>query len=197
VLCLEADFCPVDDLFIIFRTDLRIDGLLCGSLLAFAYQNDDLRSKLSRLTTPWLWLLAFALYLAVFFHYPIYTTLAESVLVVLLIGGTVLHPTSVPGRILESQPLRYIGRMSYGIYLWQELFCFPPDIPGGVPKFLKTFPVNLLATFITAALSFYLLEKPILSFGRRKTQLTPNPQPPPAQPHADEPSVYEEPAVLV
>ena len=39
-----------------------------------------------------------------------------------LVVSTVIQPDSVLGRVLEWQPLRWIGTLSFSLYLWQELF---------------------------------------------------------------------------
>jgi peptidoglycan/LPS O-acetylase OafA/YrhL len=58
-----------------------------------------------------------------------------------------------------------IGKMSYGVYLWQQLFLGPP-IPG--LERIRTFPVNLIATFAVAAVSYSCLERPLLRLKDRK-----------------------------
>ena len=42
----------------------------------------------------------------------------------LVVVSTMLHPKAIIGRILQLPWLRFIGRISYSIYLWQMLF-FP------------------------------------------------------------------------
>jgi len=40
----------------------------------------------------------------------------------LLVFFTVTDPGSLLGRFLELAPLRFIGRLSYSLYLWQQLY---------------------------------------------------------------------------
>lgn len=61
--------------------------------------------------------------------------------------------------ILENKALRYIGKISYGIYVYQGLFLTTG--PAG-QLFIQQFPQNLLLTFAAAILSYELLEKPVL-----------------------------------
>jgi len=50
---------------------------------------------------------------------PPLEALWQPLLISLLLVGTVLHPDRPVGRFLESSPLRWVGRMSYSLYLWE------------------------------------------------------------------------------
>ena len=82
----------------------------------------------------------------------------------ILIAYTVLNPSSMVGRLFELPILRWIGRISYSLYLWQTLFLPPMARPLGV---FQAFPLALLAPVICASLSFYLEEKPMVTLGHR------------------------------
>jgi len=58
--------------------------------------------------------------------------------------------------LLNTGLMIYIGRLSYSIYLWQEIF-FSPRL-----KPLSDFPLNLLYILIVANLSYFFVEKPFL-----------------------------------
>jgi peptidoglycan/LPS O-acetylase OafA/YrhL len=63
--------------------------------------------------------------------------------------------------------MRFIGRLSYSIYLWQQLF-FTMEDNGKTPLGkLNFFPWNYLATIALALLSFYFVEKPLIRVGRK------------------------------
>ena len=68
-------------------------------------------------------------------------------------------------RGLAWAPLVLIGQVSYGIYLWQQLF-LGPQAPGFTS--LRTFPVGLIATFAMATLSHVCLERPLLRLKDRR-----------------------------
>jgi peptidoglycan/LPS O-acetylase OafA/YrhL len=58
---------------------------------------------------------------------------------------------------LDWKPLAWVGKISYSLYLWQQLFCFESVIPiVGRP------PLNVVASFGCASLSYYLVERPAL-----------------------------------
>jgi peptidoglycan/LPS O-acetylase OafA/YrhL len=52
-----------------------------------------------------------------------------------------------------------LGVYSYSIYIWQQLFLTPANINTTI---LGVFPINYLATFILAALSYNFVEKQFL-----------------------------------
>ena len=63
--------------------------------------------------------------------------------------------------ILEWFPIKYIGVISYGIYIWQGFFLRTG--PNVTPKiWLHEFPFNIFLTFVVAILSYELFEKKIL-----------------------------------
>lgn len=59
--------------------------------------------------------------------------------------------------LLESAPLRWMGRISYGLYLWQQLFLVPQA---------GAFLPRVALTFAAAAASYYLMERPLLRYAR-------------------------------
>jgi peptidoglycan/LPS O-acetylase OafA/YrhL len=77
-------------------------------------------------------------------------------------------------RWLAWAPLVAIGQMSYGIYLWQQLF-FGAHIPGF--EHVRTFPISLVATFIVASISYRYLERPLIQLKNRKFHRVPAPNP--------------------
>ena len=71
-------------------------------------------------------------------------------------------------RLLEARPLAYIGRISYGVYLWQGIFVRNgPDAPQ---SWVHRWPMNLVLSIVVAAASFELVERQFL---RLKDRLRP------------------------
>jgi peptidoglycan/LPS O-acetylase OafA/YrhL len=60
-------------------------------------------------------------------------------------------PRSPLGRILNAAWVRHVGVISYGLYLWQQMFTGPET---------RRFPLNLLLIFLCAEASYWLVEKP-------------------------------------
>jgi peptidoglycan/LPS O-acetylase OafA/YrhL len=84
-----------------------------------------------------------------------------------MVASTMIHPQSLSCRVLELPPIRYVGRLSYGIYLWQQIFLFRPESTHWPFAVLQTFPYNYVALFLCAATSYYLLERPLIRVGHR------------------------------
>jgi peptidoglycan/LPS O-acetylase OafA/YrhL len=64
------------------------------------------------------------------------------------------------------RPVRYLGEVSYGIYLW-HLFAIRLCLWIGGFSPLQTLGVTLGLTLLLAATSWHFFEKPILDYGRR------------------------------
>lgn len=98
----------------------------------------------------------------------------------LLVVSTMLHPKSWPGRVLEWTPLRAIGRVSYSLYLWQELFCVSlltfPQARGPL-GWAQHHPQSYLLPVVLAFLSYFLVEKPFLRLGARFHRREPKGEP--------------------
>jgi peptidoglycan/LPS O-acetylase OafA/YrhL len=149
-----------------FRTENRIDALMCGVILALLLQNEEIREWMNRrlsLVTMLLLLAATAAGVLIFNGQPIRRTII-SIALPLLIAHTVLHPDRFWSRWLEYSPLRWIGRMSYSIYIWQMLFLVPNVRRLG---WLQGFPQAFVFILLIAAASYYFIEKPMIRIGHR------------------------------
>jgi peptidoglycan/LPS O-acetylase OafA/YrhL len=84
-----------------------------------------------------------------------------------LLLSTALAPASLFSRLLEFAPLRWIGRLSYSLYLWQQLFLVERDTPYPFALDGRRHPgMALLAAIALACASRYLVEKPCIRLGR-------------------------------
>ena len=82
--------------------------------------------------------------------------------------SVVCSQRSVLARCLSVAPLRYVGRISYGMYLWHfPLFIYLDNARTGLSGY-PLFAVRVAVTLVVATGSFYGIERPI----RQGTLLT-------------------------
>jgi peptidoglycan/LPS O-acetylase OafA/YrhL len=73
-----------------------------------------------------------------------------------------------PGRLLSSPPLRVLGTLSFGIYLWHMPVLYALQLHDRFPdRFLPAVAWVLPVTFALAIASWYLIEKPAIAWSRR------------------------------
>jgi peptidoglycan/LPS O-acetylase OafA/YrhL len=165
--------------FLTYRTDIRIDGLLLGAAAAFVLVSPTWIPRFRRfLTAPFVLICLLVIAGGLWRNVDSIDTVV-ALLVPLVLLGTVLRPTEMLGRILEWGPLRWIGRISYSLYLWQQLFFAPVRVPLEVrqlphilPEWTQTIPWNLACLFACATASYYVLERPLTRLGRRLARPT-------------------------
>jgi peptidoglycan/LPS O-acetylase OafA/YrhL len=149
-----------------WRTDLRLDALLCGAAVAVAFTYPTVRSWLAGRAGAAAWLLAAALFGLVVARYGTRPTIWQSALVPILIAGTVARPHDPVGRLLDTAPVRWIGRLSYSLYLWQQLWVPPVGFPRTLGA-AQAWPLNLVMVVACAVASYVLVERPCIAVGRR------------------------------
>ncbi len=139
----------------------RVDTLMFGCLLALIWRTPGF----DEITHRWLhastfhvaWLAAFIALplLAVFegesfrFGYLTLSGIAMSWCLVYVVR----KPLSMAGRILNVRPVKYLGVISYSLYLYQQIF---------TGAMMRYFPFNLLGMCAATACSYYLIERPSL-----------------------------------
>ncbi|HLB08787.1 MAG TPA: hypothetical protein VK617_04610, partial [Gemmatimonadaceae bacterium] len=148
------------------RSDTRIDSIMWGVVAALALSRPDVRAQIERYLSTVVMLAFAALYGAVVFRYGTRPTSWEAMIVPVIVVGTVLRPNGALGRVLESPVMRWIGRLSYSLYLWEFFFVYYPGVPTTLGVW-QTFPVNLIAAVACAAASYYLVERPLVRLGHR------------------------------
>jgi len=176
----------------IFRTALyafHVRSGLAGSLPAYADQLAIgcllalLAPRLPRVRAAWAALMFAAMVLIPW--YPANSQAGTIFMLFILrpllsvsIAGVILHVIQVPYRALHWAPVVWLGKVSYSLYLWQEVFCSNNNLRLGY----AAIPLALGA----ASLSYYLVEQPMLRLrdlrstsqgGRSATPVTSAPQP--------------------
>ncbi|OWV67142.1 acyltransferase [Rhizobium sp. R339] len=90
----------------------------------------------------------------------------------------------VLGRLLDNAPVRYTAKISFGIYIWQEIILiliqrldpgsFGASTENVVTGWLQSCGLTVVLLFLVATLSYYLLERPAIHFGSRLASGQPN-----------------------
>lgn len=157
-------------------THTRMDGLMCGGLLALLADSRRFGAILTR-CFDWRLHWVAAVYLCcqwvLLGHLlPLTTKMTigssiEAAAITLIVAWAISHPETIGGRFLNWGPLVHVGRISYSLYLWQQLFLVFLN-----RSWTGIFPLNLLCAFAMAEASHYLVEQPFLRlrerwFGRR------------------------------
>lgn len=148
-----------------FGPDTHADGLLLGAVLAVWLRWSD---RPRRGTLGLLVLLLIPLLKVTWpIRWPI-TTVVGSLAAMAVIGRVVTVPESLLARLLSWPPLRFIGRISYSLYLWQAAVVIWLHADANGPANLydhQTAGAALLVAIGFAWLSYRFVEQP---FRRRR-----------------------------
>jgi peptidoglycan/LPS O-acetylase OafA/YrhL len=142
------------------RTDLRIDTILVGCLLALLVERGYLRTRL--FPNGWVALVlislftvwgTFAIYIP--FVMTVYSSVT-AILVALILNWFITRGFGP----LERKPIVFVGKLSYSLYLWQQLFIGPHTAQFGV---LRRFPLNVGLVCLAACASYFVIERRFLA----------------------------------
>ena len=148
------------------RTDIRIDGLLAGCLAALLLADPKWAARFHRLLNLKIWVACVIAYVSIqIFYRHHHYTVWESLLLATVVSATVVNHDTFAAKFLELKWLCWIGRLSYSLYLWQQIFLVRE---GRFPvSLLEQFPLNVIALVAVAALSYRFIEKPMIRIGHR------------------------------
>lgn len=158
----------VDPVAITFQTHTRFDTIAYGCLLAIFLRERRVRAWFASRWADGAAVVALAIVAIVIPTFdaklaPIFKFLigfpVDAIGVAIVIGYIVERPLGVAARALSLRPIVWLGTISYSLYLWQQPFLAPTN-----PLPLS---VRLGGALTCAALSYYLVERPILAFGQR------------------------------
>ena len=85
----------------------------------------------------------------------------------LLLVQSILFPKALGYIWLSWRPIRYIGILSYSLYIWQEILCSEPSTFGWGKVWWTSFPGWWVAALVVAVVSYYGLECPFLKIRAR------------------------------
>jgi peptidoglycan/LPS O-acetylase OafA/YrhL len=155
--------------------DQRMDTILVGCALALL-EGGERFERLSRAVLGRWWagaaifaaLAAWLIYgptmLATTRYFGAIQFTTMGILTVFLVHWLMRNAGSPWLRWLELPPMLFVGRLSYSLYLWQQLFLIGPT-----PELdaVRRFPLNMTLTFACGLGSYYLIERPFLTLKDR------------------------------
>jgi peptidoglycan/LPS O-acetylase OafA/YrhL len=97
-------------------------------------------------------------------YLPVGHTVVDAA-VTLYVDRVVRFPGGLDGRLLNTAPMELVGKLSYSIYLWQQIF-----FERASTSLLCTFPLNVALVAAAAAVSHYGVEKTFLDLRARRAR---------------------------
>jgi peptidoglycan/LPS O-acetylase OafA/YrhL len=157
-----------DSQFAAWRTDMALRDLLVPALFAVLLTKPAFRAWMTKISSRNVLILLtiVALLLSQFLLKGHLMGEITCIGFPLIVISTMLHPEGWIGRLLETRPLLFIGRISYSLYLWHVLFFIHRKDDSSL-RFLQSAPWNLIAALVCAILSYYVVEKPLIRLGHR------------------------------
>ena len=161
------------DLWMVFAFHTNMDALAIGCLLAFYGNRLAENSYYQKFLNSSAAFVALSLIICAVFYDP------KAYLFLFTLGWTILHLTialavhwlivnhdSRIGRLFNLAPVRYIGVLSYSIYLWQQPFAVYSE------NLVWThYPFNLIMIVLFSLISYYLIEKTFLKLRKNSEPL--------------------------
>jgi len=92
-----------------------------------------------------------------------------NLLLTFVVARFVFLPTGLAAACLNSRPFSFVGKLSYSLYLWQELFMNPYST-----AMICRFPWNVMGSCGLACASYFMIETPFLKL-RKDFRRTPFP----------------------
>jgi len=174
-------------------TPWQITPLLLASLFALLVRKPEILRGVKQFLRPWVAFTATCVIAAslrvvhlklthtplTLHHMDAEFPFIATYLMIFWIAATVFHPASVTARFLELRPLRFVGRISYSLYLWHVMTyhfwnAFVASPPHSSFSVRHTTAFQLLQyaakygiALATATLSYYFIEKPFVRMGHK------------------------------
>lgn len=156
-------------LWLVFAFHTNMDALAIGCLLAFYRNKLHANTFYQKFLNSSVAFVSLPLIISAVFYYPqaylFLFTLGWTILnltIVLGIDWLITNDESRIGKLFNLPPIKYIGVLSYSIYLWQQPFSIYSE------NLIWThYPFNLIMIIVFSLISYYLIEKNFLKLRKR------------------------------
>lgn len=166
----------VDQGYFYAAFDTRFDGIMIGCLLAVLLKHYG-HHRLWQLPVRRIWyplitltFLSFSIYEGKNYvgRYRDFIGLAlEPVLIAILLVQIIGFINRWPFKWLESPLMIYLGKISYSVYLFQQVIVYPVQKQLTNYHILVQLAAVVLVTVIIASISYYIIEKPFLTLKKK------------------------------
>ena len=144
------------------------DAIFLGSLLAIVLSKEVLNTEWIRKNKTVInvfgWITCFLIQSIIINHLTGFTGSIilkhiQILVIALLITANIFRSNDLFSRFFNSAIMELIGKASYSLYLWQQLFLIPVVVDFQNDKVWTHFPVNIILVFATGFLSYFFIEK--------------------------------------
>lgn len=150
---------------------MHADFLFSGCFLAYLkfYEPEKITTYINNVKPVFIYIAIFVIWVCTTLEYhPVYDRLfvpisgaIVNLSISFLIMYFVVREDSLGFALLNASIMTFIGKLSYSLYIWQQVFLSSKDF------WFTSFPSNLILTFLTAYGSYTFIEKPFLKLKDR------------------------------
>ena len=154
------------------RTDIESDWLMWGCIAALSGTSQRAQMMVQSLARPGISLIALPLTVCAALPWTMDWKFRQALMTLaamtapLMFVGSVSRANGALGTFLEWPVMSWVGRISFSLYLWQQLFVVFDDQRVRTMGILQSSPFSFFCAIAAAAASYYWIERPFIDRGR-------------------------------
>lgn len=153
----------LNPIFEFFKVIGKMEYMVTGAFFAFLNYYKKFKLEIFRKIQPALFV---GMFLVLFLEFRGKGFVAP-VIFSFMIYITAINPHRYIYKVLENKVMNFIGKLSYSLYLWQQLLLVQPKSVISEIGMIQKMPLNVVLVFILAYLSYRFIEQPTLAYGRK------------------------------